>query len=220
MRTLRIKRLNIFTPSKSNFDFESIAHAYVSSSEVILTCGESKTVLEFFKAAGKKRQFKVIVLETGPTMDGQRMARSLSLAGISTTLITDSAIFAMMARVNKVVISTSKVVANGGLITKTGTHNVALAAKEMSVPLVCVAGLYKLSPMYPHDLDGLNDLLSPAQVLPEEDSSFVTALNPAFDYVPPELVDLFITNIGGHQPSYIYRLLVEYYCPEDYDFSI
>jgi translation initiation factor 2B subunit (eIF-2B alpha/beta/delta family) len=33
---------------------------------------------------------------------GQEMARELSLAGIDTTVIYDSAIFAMMARVNKV----------------------------------------------------------------------------------------------------------------------
>jgi translation initiation factor 2B subunit (eIF-2B alpha/beta/delta family) len=28
---------------------------------------------------------------------------------------------------------------------------VALAAKELSVPVVCVTGLYKLSPVYRHD---------------------------------------------------------------------
>ncbi len=30
-------------------------------------------------------------------------------------------------------------------------------------------------------------------------------VNPAFDYVPPELVSLFITNARGLQPSYVYR---------------
>ena len=40
--------------------------------------------------------------------------------------------------------------------------------------------------------------------------------NPARDYVPPELVSLFITNIGGNHASYIYRLLSEYYHQEDY----
>ena len=40
--------------------------------------------------------------------------------------------------------------------------------------------------------------------------------NPAVDYVPPELVSLFLTNIGPHHASYIYRLLAEYYHQEDY----
>ena len=41
-------------------------------------------------------------------------------------------------------------------------------------------------------------------------------VNPAYDYVPPELVSLLITNIGANHPSYIYRLLAEYYHQEDH----
>lgn len=40
-------------------------------------------------------------------------------------------------------------------------------------------------------------------------------VNPAYDYVPPHLISLFITDSGGHAPSYVYRLLAEYYSPED-----
>lgn len=39
---------------------------------------------------------------------------------------------------------------------------------------------------------------------------------PVFDYVPPELITLFISNIGGNAPSYIYRLMSELYHPEDH----
>lgn len=39
---------------------------------------------------------------------------------------------------------------------------------------------------------------------------------PVFDYVPPELITLFISNIGGNAPSYIYRLMSELYHPDDY----
>jgi hypothetical protein len=42
-------------------------------------------------------------------------------------------------------------------------------------------------------------------------------LNPRFDYCPPELIDLSITNFGAHSPSYVYRMLAEYYNPEDHD---
>ncbi len=44
----------------------------------------------------------------------------------------------------------------------------------------------------------------------------VQALNPALDYVPPELVSLFVTDTGGYTPSYVYRLLMEYYSREDF----
>ena len=38
--------------------------------------------------------------------------------------------------------------------------------------------------------------------------------NPAYDYIPPELVSLLVTDTGGYTPSYVYRLLTEYYSRE------
>jgi translation initiation factor eIF-2B subunit beta len=40
--------------------------------------------------------------------------------------------------------------------------------------------------------------------------------NPTFDYIPPHLISLFITDTGGYTPSYVYRLLSEHYSREDY----
>ena len=47
----------------------------------------------------------------------------------------------------------------------------------------------------------------------------VVVSNPRCDKVPPELVDLFVTNTGPHHPSYVYRLLSELYAPEDHDLA-
>ena len=111
------------------------------------------------------RSPKVIVAETAPSFTGQEMAVRLSDSNVTTTLITDAAVFAMMARVNKVVIPTHAVMANGGLLVQAGGHAVALAAKHHAVPVVCVTGLYKLCPLYPHDQDTFNDLQSPSPIL-------------------------------------------------------
>ncbi|KDO33903.1 hypothetical protein SPRG_01783 [Saprolegnia parasitica CBS 223.65] len=193
------------------------AMEYIHANEVILTYGLSTSVEEFLKAAAKKRQFKVIVVESTPVLNGQNMAHRLAESGIDTTVITDSAVFAMMARVNKVVIPAIAVVANGGLIAQSGIQNIALAAKKFCVPVVSVAGLFKLCPLYPHDLDVLNELVSPAHILNyDETLPNMDVLNPVNDYVPPEHVTIFITNTGAYQPSYIYRLLTEYYSPQDY----
>lgn len=45
---------------------------------------------------------------------------------------------------SKVILSTHAVVANGGLIALNGSHAVALAANDLSVPVVCVTGLFKV----------------------------------------------------------------------------
>ena len=49
-----------------------------------------------------KRKFEVIVAESAPSYQGQELATKLAKEGIETTLITDSAVFAIMSRVNKV----------------------------------------------------------------------------------------------------------------------
>jgi translation initiation factor eIF-2B subunit beta len=45
---------------------------------------------------------QVVVAEAAPRFDGHSMARQLADAKVQTTLIADSAVFAMMARANKV----------------------------------------------------------------------------------------------------------------------
>jgi len=194
---------------------------HIHANEVILTHGRDPAVEAFLKAAHKKRQFEVIVAETALSGAGRETAVALAEAGISTTLIADSAVFAMMARVNKVIIGAHAVMANGGLIATAGSHLLALAAQHASVPLVACAGLYKLTPLFPSGPEQTNVLLSPQPALQYDDGlQGVHAPNPAYDFVPPELVSLLVTNIGGNHPSYIYRLLAEYYIQEDHNLFI
>lgn len=117
---------------------------HIFAKEVILTCGLSHTVQAFLKEAAKFRKFEVIVAESAPSFTGHVMARNLSDIGIEVTVITDAAVFAMMPSVNKVLIGTHVVMANGGLIAHTGAANIAAAAKYHSVPVVVLTGLHKL----------------------------------------------------------------------------
>jgi len=205
-----------------NINEQAVQH--IHAGEIILTYALSKTVELFLKAAAaKKRTFQVIVCEGAPHFGGHAMAKSLAEAGIDTTVIHDAATFAIMARVNKVLLPAHAVLANGGLIAPSGSNMVALAAKHNSVPVVTVAGMFKLCPMYPHEgQDTLNDLISPSAVVDyslmgDPVLSEVEFVNPVHDYIPPQLIDLYVTNIGGYQPSYIYRLLAEYYHSDDWE---
>ncbi|XP_064486449.1 translation initiation factor eIF2B subunit beta-like [Ornithodoros turicata] len=194
---------------------------HIHSGEVILTAGKSRTVEAFLKKASAKRTFHVIVVELAPFYTGHELARSLAKANIKTTLIPDSAVFAMMPRVNKVIIGTHSVMANGGLKAQCGVHAVALAAKHYSVPLIVCAPVFKLTPQYlcSEDQEAFNKFVSPEKVVGFETGAMlndVELVNPVFDYVPPDLVPLFVFNIGGNAPSYVYRLLSELYHPDDY----
>lgn len=203
---------------------QSLEH--IHANEIILTVGRSRTVELFLKQAAQDRQFHVIVAECAPFCQGQAMAASLAQAParIKTTVITDTAVFAMMSRVNKVIIGTHVILANGGLKALSGSYTVALAARHFSVPMYVCASIAKLTPGFctADDQETFNQFASPEATLRHLDGgilSRVRTVTPVFEYVPPDLVTLFVSNVSAYAPSYVYRLLSELYHPEDYDLS-
>ncbi|KMU73436.1 translation initiation factor eIF-2B subunit beta [Coccidioides immitis RMSCC 3703] len=177
--------------------------------------------------AAAKRKFSVIQVESYPnnhddthaTVTGIRSGdeerltpeafqKPLIAQGITVILIPDSASF----------LGPICVLANGGLVAAAGTRLIANAAKAHKTPVVVVSGVYKLSPVYPFDQQSLVEYGDPSAVLPYEDGELVDnidVVNPLSDYVPAELIDLYITNIGGHAPSYLYRIVADHYRNED-----
>ena len=202
-----------------NISEQAVNH--INNNEIILTYGFSNTVLQFlFAAKDSGRKFEVLVGESAPMLTGHQMCKELAGKEIETTLITDSAVFALMSRVNKVIIGTRALMANGGLLTEAGKYGVCLAAQAHCVPVLVTCGLYKLSPLYPFDQDIFNEYLSPYTIASKPGYQEVEYINysvPAFDYIPPELISLYITDVGGKMCSYLYRLLSEYYSLEDYN---
>jgi len=207
----------------SSDNIRSQSEQHINDNEVILTVGKSRTVEAFLKKAHQKRVFQVLVVELAPKFKGHEMAKNLADAGIFTRLIHDSAVFAFMSRVHKVIIGTHSVMADGGLKAPCGVLTVAMAAKHYSVPLIVCAPTYKLTPQFmcSEDQPGFNRLESPQDVYDFADGDFDEAevLNPMYDYVPPELVPLLVFNSGGNCPTYVYRLLSELYHPDDYDLT-
>jgi len=110
--------------------------------------------------------------------------------------------------------------ADGGAVAKSGHALVAGAAKDFSVPLIGIAPTFLLTPLFAHNQsDVLGTLLSPAAGIPYHtpmETRNVELMMPAFDFIEPNYIDLYLTNNGCHLPSYVYRLLPEYYHPDDY----
>jgi translation initiation factor eIF-2B subunit beta len=196
---------------------------HIHSNEIILTHTSSRTVQKFLLKAASKRKFTVVHAESYPNdheathatvtgqpvkrrsdakddedMDTASFQRPLTAAGITVILIPDSAVFALMSRVNKVVLGTHAVLANGGLVAAAGAKTIAQAARMHRTPVVVVSGVYKLSPVYPFDFEALIEYGDPSKVIGYEEADLVDKVdveNPLFDYVPAELVDLYITNL-------------------------
>ncbi|KII89121.1 hypothetical protein PLICRDRAFT_40754 [Plicaturopsis crispa FD-325 SS-3] len=197
------------------------AKDHIHSDEIILTIGKSTTVETFLKSASHYRNFTVIIAETAPSYCGHDMAQSLSSAGISTFLVPDSSIYALLSRVNKVILGAHAILANGGMFAISGSLLAATAARAHSTPVVVCAGQFKLTPQWNlnHEYGAL-DFSDPSAVLGFEEGALVDkvdVINPYYDYVGPELVDAFITNDGDHPPSSVYRLIKETYDDEDHE---
>lgn len=191
---------------------------HIHSNEIILTHTSSATVQKFLLKAAAKRRFTVVHAEgypndheathitiagkansePGDDLGTETFQKTLTVAGITVILIPDSAVFAIMSRVNKVILSTHVVLANGGLVADAGAKAIAKAARLHCTPVVVLSGVYKLSPVYPFDLDSLMENGDPSKVVSYGDADLVDEVeieNPLFDYVPVDLVDLYVTNL-------------------------
>jgi translation initiation factor eIF-2B subunit beta len=220
----------------------SYALDHIHQNEIILIHTASVTVQKFLLKAAKTRKFHVIHAEAFPNnhtkvwrqvvsnpprsqnednLSHDAFAKPLTSMGIPVTLIPDKAIFALMARVNKVILGTHAVLANGGLVAASGTLPICRAARAHKVPVLVVSGIFKLSPVYPFDFDSLIDYGDTSKVIDFQDGEVMEGLdveNPVMDYVPAECVDLYVTNIGGCAPSYLYRIVGDHYKTEDVTF--
>ena len=110
--------------------------------------------------------------------------------------------------------------ADGGAICLAGHQLVTVAAQHYSIPVICVTGSYKLTPLFGHNqLHILNQQHCPAVALPyatDVNHDLADVAVPVYDYIAPEHIDLYVTNNGSHQASYMFRLLSEYFHAEDY----
>ncbi|XP_066581345.1 translation initiation factor eIF2B subunit beta [Prorops nasuta] len=199
-----------------------LAPEYIESNDIIMTFGKSTLVEEFLKTAAATKSFEVIVAEGGPSLRGIEMASSLSEAKIQTTLLSDDLMFALMPKISKVIIGAHTVMSNGGLRAISGCGTIARAAKYYSIPLIVLLPLYKLSPLSvcSYKQDGFTKYASPLSgVISGANAALlerVEAYNPVYNYVPSDLVTLFITNMGSNEPSCNHKLISELYHPNDY----
>ena len=121
----------------------------IHADQCILVYGWSQEIESFLKSAARKRKFQVIITEGGPDLPGHRLAQALSQTpnnNVTCTLIPDCAVYAMMGRVNTVLVAPHALMADGGAICTAGHLTVATVAKEHHVPVVGLASTFIITP--------------------------------------------------------------------------
>jgi len=192
-----------------------IGSKLITDGDKILThCNSSAALSVIIEAWKRGKDIEVFATETRPKFQGHITVSKLVEAGLEVTLVPDSSTRYLMKKLDKVVVGADTVTANGAVINKIGTSQIALAAKEHNVNFFVAAESFKFSP---HTVIG--ELVkieerSPLEVVSEEYLSKnpkIKIFNPAFDVTPPTYIDAIITEIGVIPPQAAIMVLIEEY---------
>ena len=145
--------------------------------------------------------------ETRPLLQGARLTSwELQQAGIPVTLICDNMAAHLFSRgrVDMVLVGTDRVTANGDVINKIGTLNLAILANHYSIPfyVACPSSTVDMkiasgTEVTIEERDGQEiRQMAGVPTAPEE----VAVFNPAFDMTPAGLVTGLITDRGILRP--------------------
>ena len=189
-----------------------IAAKRVMDEDTIMTSSYSTIVLETLKNVVKDgKRITVYVPESRPRSEGVVLAKELASMGINTVLFVDSATRYMMKDVDKILTSSEAIAANGAVINKVGTSQIALAAHEARVRFFVISPTNKFNPE-----TLLGELVELAKVklelnLEEKYMRNINAISPLFDVTPPEYVDAIITERGLIAPQAVAIVIREIY---------
>ena len=175
----------------------------VETGDGVLThCNSSAVESILITAWRMGKRFRVYATETRPRFQGYITARHLAEAGIPVTLVPDSAVLRLMEerRVNKVIVGADTVTANGAVINKIGTSQIALAARMHRLTFIVATETYKFSP-YTVTGQPVEIEERPAEEVLPNPPPGVSIRNPAFDATPPEYVDMIVTERGIIPPK-------------------
>ena len=196
----------------------------ISDGDIILTSNYSEQVAKILAENKKTKTFKVLVCESAPKLRKKSQVEELKKIKLDITVIEDDDIYSVMKKYTKVkiLLGAKAILVNGGLITYGGAYNICLLAKMFSNPVIIVGGTTKLTPMYSFKHELYNEYLSPDLIFGKNmdyqgDISNIQFNNPSLDYVPPNLISIYATDIGILNPNYLYKNFNDMYDLEDYE---
>jgi ribose 1,5-bisphosphate isomerase len=186
-----------------NLKVSAMASQLITNGSKILTHCHSTLVENALKIAhDKKIDFEVFCTETRPRYQGRITAKNLSDYGIKTTLVTDASVTHFLKPIDYFFTGADVIFSDGSIMNKLGTHTISLAAKEFKTNHIVLTTTHCVE---------TNDLLSFIQEIETRDQDEIwekenrpknlKIINPAFDIVPNELIDKFITEEGVFSPE-------------------
>jgi translation initiation factor eIF-2B subunit delta len=199
--------------------------------QVFLTYGHSEAISAIFTRMAEvsdPSQFRVIVVDSRPLLEGKKLLCTLRAANIDCSYILLNALSYIMRDVTKVYLGASALMSDGGILGRVGTACVALSAHMHHIPVLVCCESYKISNRVQLESITGNELGDPSQVAvigtnkyagdeEEKDSVLkdwlemdnLKLLNLLYDLTPSEFVSGIVTELGIIPPTSVAVLLRE-----------
>lgn len=123
-----------------------VGHAVtkIRDGDVLLTYGSSSAIeMILLHAHELGKQFRVVIVDSRPKLEGQLLLRRLLGKGLSCTYTHINAVSYIMHEVSRVFLGASSVLSNGTVLSRVGTASVAMVAHAFRVPVLVCCEAYK-----------------------------------------------------------------------------
>lgn len=183
----------------------------ISNGNVILTYGYSSLIYKILvEAYDAGKQFRVIVVDGRPWLEGKEQLRRLARHGIECSYILINALSFIMPEVSKVFLGAHAILANGAVMSRAGTAQVALIAKAFNVPVLVACETHKSSERVQTDSIVYNELGNADELVNHQSNDetkksllsnwrtkkSLNLLNITYDVTPADLVTAVVTELA------------------------
>ncbi|XP_050461904.1 translation initiation factor eIF-2B subunit delta [Cataglyphis hispanica] len=183
----------------------------ISNGNVILTYGYSSLIYKILvEAHDAGKQFRVIVVDGRPWLEGKEQLRRLAKHGIECSYILINALSFIMPEVSKVFLGAHAILANGAVMSRAGTAQVALIAKTFNVPVLVACETHKSSERVQTDSIVYNELGNAEELVNHQSKDktkksllsnwrtkkSLNLLNITYDVTPADLVTAVVTELA------------------------
>ncbi|KAH8740027.1 hypothetical protein FG386_000854 [Cryptosporidium ryanae] len=191
-----------------SWDFDLCLDIFTQG-EKILIYGYSDLFERLLKFISKKKHnLTVFIVNGDPENNSEVLISKITQEhGINTIVISDSCIFNVMPKVNKVILSANAIFPDGSAVTLSGGYLISQAANYFSVPIIVISALYNLS-YFP-----LFDTHNTSLTIPPNlfSDSLKQLLNVHFtieklDLIPGNLIHMFLTENGSITSLHLYNI--------------
>uniref|UniRef100_A0A1D1Y1E7 Translation initiation factor eIF2B subunit delta n=1 Tax=Anthurium amnicola TaxID=1678845 RepID=A0A1D1Y1E7_9ARAE len=202
-----------------------VSHAVtkIRDGDVLLTYGFSCVVeMILLNAHELGKQFRVVIVDSRPKLEGQALLRRLVGKGLRCTYTHINAISYIMHEVTRVFLGASSVLSNGTVYSRVGTACIAMVAHAFRVPVLICCEAYKFHERVQLDSICFNELGDPDVIskIPGRtdinylddwaDNENLQLLNLIYDATPSDYVSMIITDYGMVPPTSVPVIVREY----------